>query len=220
MVVHQSDEGLLLDYASGALNEQMSLAMATHLSLSMKNASEYQALNSVGGAMLESIECDYHEEEDGDFGLSDVLGRLDDEPVTGKPVSFDSVTSDIIPAPLRNYLPADLDALKWRKVSPGVEEYPIKTAASEGKTALLRIEAGRAMPEHTHTGTELTVVLDGSYADGVETFARGDLQIAGMDDNHQPAADASKGCLCLIVLDAPVKLTGPVGRLLNPFLRF
>lgn len=220
MVVHQSDEGLLLDYASGAMNEALSLAMATHLSLSMKNASEYQALNSVGGALLETVACDFQDEEDDDFGLADVLDRLDDEPVTGRPVSFDSVTTDIIPAPLRSYLPADLDALKWRKVTPGVEEYQIKTGMADGKTALLRIEPGRAMPEHTHTGTELTVVLDGSYADGIETFARGDLQIAGEDNNHQPAADQKTGCICLIVLDAPVKLTGPVGRLLNPFLRF
>jgi len=219
MVVHQSDEGLMLDYASGALGEALSLAMATHLSLSMKDAQEYQALNSVGGVMLDDIDCEPMHGDD-DMGLDAVLARLDDEPVTGKPVSFNSVTTDIIPAPLRDYIPADLNKLKWRKAGPGVEEYRIKTSEGDGRTALLRIEPGRAMPEHTHDGREITVVLDGSYADGAETFTRGDLQIADASDNHQPIADAREGCICLIVLDAPVKLTGRVGRLLNPFVRF
>lgn len=219
MVVHQSSEGLLLDYATGALNEPLSLAMATHLSLSMKHASEYQALNVVGGALLD--DGDYaHIDEDADFGLSSVLARLDDEPVSAKPVSFGSVTSDIIPAPLREYLPGDLDVLKWRKAGPGVEEYRIKTGSKTGKTSLLRIQPGRAMPEHTHAGREITVVLNGSYADGAETYVRGDIQLADDHENHQPVAHEVDGCICLIALDAPVKLTGPVGRLLNPFIRF
>jgi putative transcriptional regulator len=219
MVVHQSDDTLLLDYASGALNEPLSLAMATHLSLSMKHASQYQALNQVGGVMLQEIECDALDDDD-DMGLSAVLDRLDDEPVKGRPVSFSSVTTDIIPAPLRDYLPADLDALKWRKVGPGVEEFRIKTGTRTGKTSLLRIQPGRSMPEHTHAGREITVVLDGSYNDGAETFARGDLQVADDDANHQPVAHDEDGCICLVALDAPVRFTGPVGRLLNPFIRF
>lgn len=219
MVVHQSDEALLLDYASGALNESLSLAMATHLSLSMKSASEYQALNQVGGVMLQEIECESFDGDD-DMGLADVLTRLDDEPVTGRPVSFDSVTSDIIPAPLRDYLPADLDALKWRKVGPGVEEFRVKTGTRTGKTSLLRIQPGQSMPEHTHSGREVTVVLKGSYNDGAESFGRGDMQVAGEYANHQPVAHVDEGCVCLVALDAPVHLTGPVGRLLNPFIRF
>lgn len=218
MVVHQSDEGLMLDYASGALGEELSLAMATHLSLSMRQAQQYQTLNAIGGSMLDDIDCD--SADDDDIGLESVLARLDYEPVTGKPVSFNRVTSDVIPAPLRDYIPADIDALKWRKVGPGVEEYRIKTANKAAKTSLLRIEPGRAMPEHTHSGREITVVLKGSYADGAETFARGDMQIADASDNHQPLADHEEGCICLIVLDAPVKLTGRVGRLLNPFVKF
>ncbi|MEO0411125.1 MAG: ChrR family anti-sigma-E factor [Pseudomonadota bacterium] len=219
MVVHNVDESLLLDYASGALNEPMSLAMATHLSLSKKSASDYDTLNAMGGAMLEEL-APLGAEDDGDFGLAGVLGRLDDEPIRGRPVSFNQVTSDIIPAPLREYLPGDLSELKWRSAAPGVEEYDIRTGSNSGKTALLRIEPGRAMPKHTHSGREITVVLDGAYVDGCETYRRGDLQEADETENHQPVADGEAGCLCLIVLDASVKLTGRVGRFLNPFIRF
>lgn len=218
MVVHHADEGLMLDYASGALSEPMSLAMATHLSLNKKSAVDYDALNAVGGALLEGL--DAVEEDEDDFGLSDVLSRLDDEPVRARPVGFSSVTTDVVPAPLRDYLPSDLDTLPWRRVAPGVEEYSIRTGSNEGRTALLKIQPGQSMPEHTHGGREITVVLKGSYVDGCETYRRGDLQEADEEANHQPIADHKDGCLCLIVLDAPVKLTGRVGRLLNPFIRF
>lgn len=219
MVVHTVDEGLLLDYASGALSEPMSLAMATHLSLSKKSAASYDTLNKVGGCLLDSLDASGDDMDD-DCGLSDVMARLDDEPVRARPVSFNRVTSDIIPAPLRAYLPADLDALPWRSLGSGVEEFAIRTGSDEGKTALLKIEPGRAMPKHTHGGRELTVVLDGAYVDGCETYRRGDLQEADEHENHQPTANEDEGCICLVVLDAPVKLTGRVGRFLNPFIRF
>ena len=37
--------------------------------------------------------------------------------------------------------------------------------------------------------------------------------------DHRPVADEDEDCLCLIVTDAPLRLTGWLGRLLNPFIR-
>jgi putative transcriptional regulator len=36
---------------------------------------------------------------------------------------------------------------------------------------------------------------------------------------HRPVVDSDEECICLAVLDAPLKLTGMIGRLVNPFLR-
>jgi putative transcriptional regulator len=35
-----------------------------------------------------------------------------------------------------------------------------------------------------------------------------------------PTADDDGDCVCLAVTDAPLRLTGPIGRLFNPFIRF
>jgi putative transcriptional regulator len=37
--------------------------------------------------------------------------------------------------------------------------------------------------------------------------------------DHRPVADEGEDCLCLVVTDAPLKLTGRLGRLVNPFVR-
>jgi putative transcriptional regulator len=75
------------------------------------------------------------------------------------------------------------------------------------------------MPTHTHDGSELTLVLAGGFSDESGHFVRGDVAEADPSINHQPVADPGEDCLCLAVTDAPIRLTGPFGRLLNPFLR-
>ncbi len=75
------------------------------------------------------------------------------------------------------------------------------------------------MPVHTHEGTELTLVLAGAFSDAHGHFLRGDVAEADASVEHQPVADPGEDCLCLAVTDAPLRLTGPFGRLLNPFLR-
>ena len=62
-------------------------------------------------------------------------------------------------------------------------------------------------------------VLAGGYKDAGKQFARGDFDVKEVTDHHRPVADEGGECIGLLVLDAPVRLTGPVGRLLNPFLR-
>ena len=83
----------------------------------------------------------------------------------------------------------------------------------------MRIKSGTAMPSHTHEGTELTLVLAGGFSDERGHFLRGDLAEVDASVDHRPIADPGDDCICLAVTDAPLRLTGPFGRLLNPFLR-
>jgi putative transcriptional regulator len=38
--------------------------------------------------------------------------------------------------------------------------------------------------------------------------------------DHRPVAGRSGDCICLAVTDAPLRLTGPIGRLFRPFVHF
>ena len=75
-----------------------------------------------------------------------------------------------------------------------------------------------SMPQHTHDGVESTIVLKGAFSDETGRYARGDVAIATADHDHAPVADASEECICFAVIDGPLRLTGPIGRVLNLFV--
>ena len=210
------DDGLLVDYASGALPEPVALAVATHLSLNQEASAAYAELNSVGGALLEDVDGEIVS----DTLLDRVLDRLDEPaPAASSRARLDERTREIVPGPLQAYLVASLDDLPWKKKGGAVEEARLKTNSPDYRVSLLRIKPGQAMPMHSHRGCEYTVVLDGAYHDQTGVFERGDFSEADAEDHHRPIADEQRGCMCLIVLDQPVRLDGPLGWMLNPFLK-
>ena len=119
---------------------------------------------------------------------------------------------------MRDYLDGPLEDLTWSRWG-GLSQSEILPARSDFTTRLMRIKAGTAMPPHTHQGQELTLVLAGGFSDEAGHYLRGDVAAADPTVDHRPIADPGKTCLCLAVTDAPLRLTGPLTRMLNPFLR-
>ncbi len=83
----------------------------------------------------------------------------------------------------------------------------------------MRLRAGTGAPRHTHEGTELTLVLEAGFTDALGHYLRGDVEVADSALDHRPVADIDGDCLCLAMADAPLRLTGRLGRLLNTFVR-
>ena len=215
---HLTDE-LLVDYAAGALGEAGSLVIATHLALCPSCRSALAETEEVGGALLEGLEPI----ELASDSLASVLDRIGgEEPASPRNERRDVASGGpiLVPEPLRGYLNSDLDALPWKRMMPGLEVFEIAAGGAGHKTRLLRVKAGTPMPEHTHRGAELTLVLTGGYADDRGHFVRGDIDITDDSVQHQPIADSDGDCICLTTTEAPLRLTGRFGRLLNPFLRF
>jgi len=110
-----------------------------------------------------------------------------------------------------------VDAAKWRTLGPGIQHMPL--VAADGVTArLLRIAPGRSVFDHSHGGTELTLVLNGSYLAQGQRFVRGDLEMADENTQHRPVAGAEDVCICLAVTDAPLRFGNWIGRLMQPFI--
>ena len=84
---------------------------------------------------------------------------------------------------------------------------------------MLRIAPGHGVPQHSHRGTELTLVLEGGFSDITGHYVRGDIQVADQELDHQPVADDHVACICLAVTSDHLRLTGPLGRIIDPFLR-
>jgi putative transcriptional regulator len=207
-------DDLLVAHAAGKLAEPVALVIATHLALSPASRLRYRRYEAVGGVLLEAIEPEPVAAD----SWERLAARLDDEIEPREPSPEDLQCAAALPAPLRPYVPGSLDELKWRSYGAAAEADLI-TDAGGFRTRLIRVKAGRAVPRHTHSGSEITVVIEGAYHDELGRFGRGDIEIADDTVDHQPVAEEGRDCLCLAVTDAPLRLTGPITRFLNPFLR-
>lgn len=225
MPEHHLSEEILMAYAAGSLPEALSLVVASHVTLCPDCRSKVETYEALGGSLIDDISPASLPES----ALSNIFAKLDsDHGEEGKTVPWGGTVapsrrepeSDPLPRPLRDYLGENLSALPWRPVIRGVEEAEIALGDGGTRTRLMRIPAGIAMPRHTHGGEEITLVLEGGYSDADGHFGRGDVQLADPSVDHQPVADAGEDCLCLVVSDAPLKLTGPIGRWLNPFISY
>jgi putative transcriptional regulator len=86
-----------------------------------------------------------------------------------------------------------------------------------GKANFMYMEKGGRVPEHTHKGTEMTLVVDGQYGDGISEYDCGDFTIMNNTHNHLPHSEADDGCLVFTIVDQPLHFTAGIARLLNPF---
>jgi putative transcriptional regulator len=124
----------------------------------------------------------------------------------------------VLPDPLARFLGRGLEQITWRTLLPGIREH--RVAGCEGsEAALLWVRAGRRMPSHSHDGSEITLILKGGFQDESGHYRRGDIAFADSDLDHHPLADADEDCICFAVTDAPLRLTGPIGRIVQKILR-
>lgn len=86
-----------------------------------------------------------------------------------------------------------------------------------GKATFIYMEKGGSVPEHTHRGSELTLVLDGEFSDGVRDYDSGDFILLDQQHTHSPHSQADEGCLVFSIVDKPLHFTSGLARLLNPF---
>jgi putative transcriptional regulator len=122
----------------------------------------------------------------------------------------------VIPKPLQRYLGNTVEQLAHKRkfLLWGVHTYSFTTEQGED-AAIYWIDAGVKMPHHTHEGSEITLVLKGSFSDETGVYRRGDVAIAGEELDHNPKADAVEGCICFAITDAPLRLTGRIGRMVQ-----
>ncbi len=209
-------EELLLSYATGSLREPLALLVATHLALCPSCRREVERLEAVGGTLIDELEPVAID----DRTLADLLARLQDPAVDrpAVPRARSEAVEQRLPRPLRDYLADGLDGLPWKSMG-AIKRAELLKGFPGFKTHMMRIKAGTAMPWHTHEGQELTLVLDGGFTDGERHYVAGDVATADPTVSHRPVADPGEDCLCLAVTDAPLRLTGPLGRHLNRFIR-
>lgn len=206
-ITHHIPDGLVDAYVTGNLPHPFAVVVAAHLSLCDACRARAEAAESLGGALLDRITPSRIS-----AGMQErVLAALDEAP---PPPAIPA--SGIFPAPVMAALGGQPP--RWRMLGGGIRQQ-ILSLDAEGALRLLYIPPGRAVPEHSHGGLELTLVLQGSFSDCAGRFARGDVETARDDVHHQPIAGPDAPCICLAATDAPLRFRAMLPRLLQPLFR-
>jgi len=210
-IAHHVPENMLVAYAAGTLPYAFELVVAAHVSVCDECRAQLGAVECAGGAVLD---------ETGAANLSDGLRNriLDDlDAPENAPAAMPATTGDgPYPAPV--FQAMGERAPRWRSVGLGVKQ-AILHADTTGSVRLLKIPHGQAMPDHSHGGLELTLVLQGSFHDETGQFNTGDLEIADDTLEHTPVAGNECPCICLAATDAPLVFKGLMPRLTQRFFR-
>jgi putative transcriptional regulator len=119
--------------------------------------------------------------------------------------------------PLRRWIGRD-DKSEWERVMRGFDHVRLSAPREPASVQLLRFAGNWNAPRHTQSGVEMVIVLSGGYRDEHGRYGVGDAEIGGSSAVHQPIADP-EGCLCLSVWEGPVRVAGPLGWVVNRFLR-
>lgn len=220
---HASDE-TLLRYAAGQLPAGPARVLAVHLSGCSVCRARVAAFEAVGGAMLEEIAPAAMSPEAFAAALraidstDEAIGRVSSPPTpVGRARAPAKLPEGIkMPEALR-----DCDIGPWRWIGIGVRASMITPPEdANARLMLLRVGAGRKLPEHGHFGTEFTQVLVGSFSDEYGRYLPGDFSEMDHEVEHQPMVDGEGECICLIAIEGGMRLTGFFGRLIQPFIKF
>jgi putative transcriptional regulator len=209
IINHHPDIATLMAFSAGTLDEPYAAVIATHLAMSEGGRETMRRMDAIGGALL----TQEPEARMSSGALDRLMGSLGDDRIEVTPHD----ERGGLPLPLRTYLPDGLESVRWKWTGPGVAAADL--AWSEGRKSrlmLLRVAAGRRVPEHGHGGQELTLILQGAYKDRFGIFAVGDIADHDEEVEHQPVAEPGEDCICLVAVDAKLTFRGRLMRALQP----
>ncbi len=209
MTKHHPSNDCLMEHAAGSLPVAQAACVSAHLSYCERCRRTDSQLQTVGGALLERLEPVPVSEA----LLDTVLARLEDP----APLAYPGQTQAAqLPSLLQRLTNGDFSKLVWKRVTRSLSISYLSTGDTNYEFALYRIAAGGRIPEHTHGGGEMTLVLEGGFSDGRDSYHPGDFIYRDADDTHAPVALDGEDCICLAVLDAPLRFTSWKYRWLNP----
>lgn len=217
MIKFHPDTHMLVEYANGSLPWALCIGIKAHLQYCPDCKAQYEQLCALGGVAL----TDARHETVANDSFARLMARID----ASQEISVDSTAVETnhaqkhklgdLPAIVAKLVPDDF---KWQKTSKTLKTGRLRAGQSEYEVAFQKITKGGQVVEHDHRGLEVTVVLQGSFSDENGVYHVGDFIVKQPGEVHRPTATKNQDCLCLSICEAPVKVTGLLGKLVNPFL--
>ena len=228
MIRFHPSTDLLESYVEGSLNSSVSLMVSAHCDMCEQCRSFVERQTEVlAETILDGV-------DDASFASGefyDMLSSITQQP-SARPLDeaesklphlnrASGVKSTIeldgrtfnLPRTLRRYVDKTGN---WTGLVGKLWQAPVELG-NQGVANFIYMGRGGSVPEHTHRGTEYTLVIDGEFSDGLEKYDTGDFIYMDGDKTHSPKSDASEGCLVFSIVDQPLHFTSGFARLLNPF---
>lgn len=237
---HHPDKNLLVEFAAGCLERAPAIAVSIHLQYCNHCRHEISQLEQVGAALL-SLSAHEHDEtlneaQETNDAFNALMAKIDQGGIGQRGIEKQhkekQVTDGAHHSIHENHIPQKYATLPkivkkmmeqkpitWKKVTANLRSASLVAGQDKYAVSLQKIKASGQVPEHEHRGSEITVVLKGSFSDEDNIYQEGDFLLKNSGDKHRPMASSNEDCLCLSVEQAPVKLTGLFARLFNPFIR-
>ncbi|WP_405597900.1 MULTISPECIES: ChrR family anti-sigma-E factor [unclassified Pseudoalteromonas] len=220
MIKHHPSETLLTEYCSASLSASLSLAVSIHVDMcpvcqakvAKIEASNANELFSEQPTQFEKSHTEQSESfEEFELNLLDMITSDNsiDEVYEVAPVSI-KVNEH------KYQLPRALTRISHSKFTQVGKLARSRVALDDGalRSSLLHIDAGGEIPEHTHTGFEVTLLLDGEFSDEEDSYVPGDF--IWQDGSHQHTPLTKDGCLCFTVVSSALHFNKGFSKLLNP----
>lgn len=213
-IAHHPGHESLMSCSAGSMPEAFAAVMASHISVCPECRKELAIMEQIGVELFRSITPNAIDREP----PIAVMRRAEADPDAREPRGFEPPTPSGMPAPLVPVCGPDLERVPWKRLAPGVQHFPLPlTPGARGQLRLLKVAAGTALPEHDHSGSELTLVLRGSYSDGTGTYKPGDVADMAAGTGHAPVADPTEGCVCLIASEGKIRFKSVLAKMWQPF---
>jgi len=204
-ITHHLDDATLMSFAAGSLPNALAAVAAAHIAMCPHCRRELRMLERIGGALVSAL-------------TPATLVRVQPampEMMTLPPAPIAAAAGNV-PAPLTQLIGGNLDEVRWRWIGPGLRHRPLQTSGG-GSLQLIKAGPGATVPEHTHGGSEITLVLRGALIDSTGRYEPGDVADVDEDIEHTPVADAQAGCICVIANEQPTRFRGLLARLMQPW---
>ncbi len=249
MPQYHPDMHLLNEYAAGVLSPAYALCVAAHIERCEDCRNAVAQLTEVGASLFNNVEEELLQSSDyspaqiavNDTSSARLFATIDALEKIDNPLHIeDNVQQRVVDMQAANRnqdslheldpsltelgdtvtkLVVDDKQFQWERVGRALQVGRLQFKDQHREVALHKLSRGGKVGCHDHRGNEITVVLKGSFSDEEGIYQEGDFLFRQSGQAHQPMASNDGSCICLSVLDAPIKFTNGMHRLLNPFLK-
>lgn len=214
MINYHPTDKQLQQFAEGNISSALALVVSAHCDVCSQCQEKVDDINIELSSVIENLRAHDHVDPAFEKMLASImhLPIVDTKPVVAPRIELDGRFFDV-PRPLQRFVK---NTGNWSHLLGKVWQAPVDLGDA-GMANFIYMEKGGRVPEHTHKGTELTLVVDGEFSDGLADYDSGDFIIMDNEHIHSPHSNAVEGCLVFSIVDKPLHFTSGIARLLNPF---
>ena len=217
---HHPSEAWLLDFALGNLTPSFETVLNAHVGSCAECRENVRLAEMLGGEILSGLSASHLSTS---IDTAELVSMHSSSEATEHRASEPSSRALETVAPesfehfVKTYLHSSINGLRWRTLGKGLQICQLSNE-DDVRLWMLKAQPGTVLPEHSHIGSELTMVLKGAYFCGSEIFRAGDIEDADEETQHRPVVTQDSECICLAVTEGNLQFKSLLPRLVQPLI--